>query len=142
MKIEEFLLAHSVKPTANRCEILRVLLSHDNPMSIKELEIYVGHLDKSSIFRTLRIFVECHIIHEIEDGSGSLKYELCHSEHTNEHADFHPHFYCESCNQTVCLTNMRIPDVELDDDSVIHGINFVIKGICGNCARAALKVKH
>ena len=134
MNIEDVLLSQDIKPTLNRCEIMRVLLESDFPLSIKDFENTALGLDKSSIFRCLRLFAEHSLIHEIEDGSGALKYEFCHVEHTNEHTDLHPHFYCELCKRTICLTDIPIPNIKVTDGSIINSANFVLKGICSNCA--------
>ena len=38
MNIEDVLLSHDIKPTLNRCEIMRILLECDFPLSIKDFE--------------------------------------------------------------------------------------------------------
>ena len=135
MKAEEMLKSHKVRPTANRLIVISALMEHEHPMSIKEFEENYVNLDKSTIFRTLRLFAKHHLIHEIEDGSGALKYELCHSNHSEEHNDLHPHFFCELCKRTICLSNVTIPVVKFTDGSIVHSVNYVLKGICGDCCR-------
>ena len=71
------LTAHDVKPTANRIVIAEALAAADCPMSMKELEYSILSIDKSNIFRTLMLFKAHHLVHVIEDGNGSVKYELC-----------------------------------------------------------------
>lgn len=135
MDAESILISHNVRPTTNRIIVMRALMMHDKLMSIKDFEEKIITLDRSSIFRTLRLFVKHHLIHEVEDGSGALKYELCRAEHcTDHHDDLHPHFFCESCKRTVCLSDMPIPKVSFVDGSIVHSVNFVLKGICGECA--------
>ena len=34
-------------------------------------------MDKSSIFRTLTLFIEYDVVHTFEDGRGIVNYELC-----------------------------------------------------------------
>ena len=70
------LTAHDVKPTANRIVIAEALAAADCPMSVKELEYSILSIDKSNIFRTLMLFKAHHLVHVIEDGNGSVKYEL------------------------------------------------------------------
>jgi Fur family ferric uptake transcriptional regulator len=133
--MENILLSHGVRPTSNRILVLRTLMESDRPLSIKDFVSLIVSLDKSSIFRCLRYFAKHHLIHEIEDGSGALKYEFCHAEHTEEHSDMHPHFYCKSCKRTICLTDIPLPIIALEDGSIIHSANYVIKGICAKCAQ-------
>ena len=75
MDAESILISHNVRPTTNRIIVMRALMMHDKLMSIKDFEEKIITLDRSSIFRTLRLFVKHHLIHEVEDGSGALKYE-------------------------------------------------------------------
>ncbi len=133
MDYEQELQTHNIKPTANRILILKTLDKYERPFSIKDLEELLVTLDKSSIFRCIKLFAENHLIHEIEDGSGSTKYEHCKSTHTKEHTDLHPHFYCERCKRTICLHDIPMPHVNLNQDYTVHSINYIIKGICDKC---------
>lgn len=130
---ETLLRSHGIRPTSNRNIILKVLCENRRTLSIKDFEERIMTMDKSSIFRCLRLFMDCHLIHGIEDGSGMLKYELCTSANRSEHDDMHPHFYCEKCRQTVCLTELEIPKVNVGEGYVVHNVNFVIKGVCDKC---------
>ena len=84
-------------------------------------------------FITLNLLLKNNLVHTIEDGSGSLKYELCNSHSHDSYDDQHVHFYCEACGQTYCLHHINIPRVELPEDFVVNSANFIIKGICPKC---------
>lgn len=131
---EEILSIKGVKPTANRVLVLRTLLNTERPVSLSELEDELPYMDKSSIFRTLTLFKEHHVTHEIDDGT-TLKYEACHSEHECSVSDMHTHFHCEICQQTICLHDIQIPTVQLPEGYETHAINYMIKGICPQCAK-------
>ena len=89
--------------------------------------------ERSTIFRTLTLFLEHHLIHGIEDGSGALRYELCTSNDHHAHDDQHGHFYCERCQRTFCLHDIRVPQVPLPEGFLPHAISLMIKGICPEC---------
>ena len=76
-EILEKLERKGVKPTANRILVLKALLSNSTPVSLSDLEDFIVTMDKSSIFRVLTLFLEHNVVHAMEDGSGSLKYEVC-----------------------------------------------------------------
>lgn len=135
---EEILSIKGVKPTANRVLVLRTLLNTERPVSLSELEDELPYMDKSSIFRTLTLFKEQHVTHEIDDGT-TLKYEACHSEHECSVSDMHTHFHCEICQQTICLHDIQIPAVQLPEGYETHAINYMIKGICPQCAEKRVK---
>lgn len=85
MKQEEcvrVLLEHGVKATSNRIVVLKELALSPRPLTLTELEMKILSIDKSGIFRTLMLFKAHHLAHAIEDGSGSMRYELCHSHAT------------------------------------------------------------
>ena len=125
--------SHGIKPTANRIVVANALLSSLRPMSLSELEDKILTIDKSGIFRTLTLFKEHHFVHVIEDGGDGVRYEICHS-HSHEHDDdVHVHFFCEQCQKTFCLDNIKIPQVDLPDGYEMTTVNYVIKGCCPTC---------
>lgn len=133
-KIEEVLTGKGVKPTANRILIYRALSKSDHPLSLADLVGILSPMDKASIFRSLTVLGQCGVVHVFEDGSGSTKYELCHSNrHEHSLGDEHVHFHCEICGETICLDNIPVPMVQLPDGAVAHTVNYVVKGICPKC---------
>lgn len=142
MKLEssaltELLEHHAVKPTANRLLIARALSDMERPASLTELTDRVRSIDKSNVFRALTIFREHHLVHVIEDGSDTVRYELCLSHEGDLDDDMHVHFYCEQCGRTFCLEDTPVPQVSLPEGYRQSGVNYVIKGLCPRCARRA-----
>lgn len=123
----------NVKPTALRLLILRTMMSAPFAVSLSDLNEMLGTVDKSTIFRTLTLFLGQHVIHAIEDGSGSLKYEVCSNECSCTINDMHTHFYCERCHRTFCFKNIQIPVIDLPEGFTMQSINYMVKGICANC---------
>ena len=70
----------NVKPTAIRLLVVDAIASAHRAVSLSDLEVILDTVDKSSIFRTLELFVKHHVVHAIDDGSGSVKYEICEGE--------------------------------------------------------------
>ena len=108
-KYIERLEKRGIKPTANRILVLEAMLAASRAVSLAELEGMLGTVDRSSIFRTLGHFLQNRLIHDIEDGSGSVKYEVCDSDSACSVADMHAHFFCEVCHRTYCLKKVQIP---------------------------------
>lgn len=134
--VEDILTRKEVKPTSNRILVMRELIKASHPVSLADLEISLGFsMDKASIFRVLELFSEKDIIHVIEDGSRSLKYELCHSGTHHTIADQHVHFYCERCKETYCFENVSVPLVNIPEGFLPHTINYMVKGICPKCSK-------
>lgn len=134
--VEDILTRKEVKPTSNRILVMRELIKASHPVSLADLEISLGFsMDKASIFRVLELFSEKDIVHVIEDGSRSLKYELCHSGTHHTIADQHVHFYCERCKETYCFEDVSVPLVNIPEGFSPHAINYMIKGICPKCSK-------
>ncbi|MBQ4406721.1 MAG: transcriptional repressor [Bacteroidales bacterium] len=144
--IDELLQSSGIRATANRILVARTMLQSDKPMSLIEIEDTLLSIDKSVIFRTLRLFSDNHLVHVIEDGSGCVRYEICHSHHhhddddedDNSHHDddLHPHFYCEVCRQTFCLHEIKLPHIDAPEGFDIRTVNCVVKGVCKKCRKA------
>ena len=96
-------------------------------MNIEEgYEVSFKHL-----YRTVKTFEEKGIVHQIEDGTGISKYALCEPGCNCElDQDLHLHFHCSNCDETVCLTQQKIPHINLPDGYIAEDANLVVKGIC------------
>jgi len=139
-KYVERLEAHQVKPTALRLLLLRTMMSHGvDAFSLQSLEDELDTVDKSTIYRTITLFLTHHLIHAIDDGTGSFKYAVCRPDcHCGEDDatidHLHAHFNCEHCGRTVCLSTTQVPLVALPAGFQVHSINYVLKGLCPDCA--------
>ena len=113
---EALLVAHDIKPTANRIVVAKTLAAAERPMSLSELEYKILSIDTS-------------------DGGDGVRYELCHSHDSHaEDDDQHVHFYCERCHRTFCLHDTPIPAVQLPHGYHLASINYMAKGLCPECA--------
>lgn len=134
-ELEEKLVARGIKPTAIRLLIFRTMLSFRQAFSLSDMEIVLETVDKSTLFRTITLFHKQLLIHSIDDGSGSIKYSVCHEHCMCEIGDLHVHFYCTYCHKTFCIENISIPTVRLPEKFILESANFVIKGLCDQCSR-------
>lgn len=138
-KCIQLLQDHDVKPTANRIVLVKALAGISRPLSLSELEDNILTIDKSNIFRALAVFKEHHLVHVIEDGGDGVRYELCLSHHHDDDDDMHVHFYCECCHKTFCMESTPIPVVDLPEGYEMSSINYMVKGLCPECARLRAK---
>ena len=134
--IDNLLSEKDVKPTANRVRVMKELMKASHPVSLADLETLLEFtMDKASIFRVLELFAEKDVVHVIEDGSRSFKYELCQSCTHHSIFDQHVHFYYERCKETYCFENVSVPLINMPEGFRPHAINYMIKGICPKCNR-------
>ena len=86
-------------------------MQHKEAFSLLDLENELDTVDKSTIYRTITLFLAHHLIHGIDDGTGSLKYAVCSNDCNCEVDDLHTHFYCENCHRTFCMKSIHVPIV-------------------------------
>lgn len=134
-KIENRLNQRDIKPTAMRILVLQYLMEQDNAVSLQSIENAFEIADKSTLYRTLKTFEKNKLVHTIDDGTKQLKYALCLESCECETFDQHYHFHCTNCQNTFCLTNQNIPQIELPKNFKMQQANMVIKGLCENCNR-------
>lgn len=132
---QDKLLIHGIKPTPNRELVFLAIAAAGRPVSLLDVETELETVDKSTIFRILGLFLKHHLLHAIEDGSGSVKYEPCGGRYVHTVSDMHPHFYCECCHKTFCLKSSEIPSVEIPQGYQVVSVNYVLKGVCGECSK-------
>ncbi|MFA6831561.1 MAG: transcriptional repressor [Bacteroidaceae bacterium] len=130
------LLEHKkIRSTINRINIYQAILQQSNTFSLFDIEDLLLDLDKSTIFRAMTLFEEKHLIHGIEDGSGSKKYCLCPNQGYCQQDEGHCHLHCEVCGTTICLDKITIPEVTIPDGFIVKKANYIIQGICADCAK-------
>ena len=128
---EEYLQEHGVKPTAVRMLVWQEVSRKRETFTLADLEKEMPHMDRSSIFRALRLFTEHHLLHETNDSSGAKKYCVCRcTDHSHIN---HIHFCCTHCGKTFCLEDYTIPLVSLPKEFLIEYAEYVIKGVCPTC---------
>ena len=134
-KIIEILERKGVRVTSIRILVMESLTAASRPMSLSDLETVLDTVDKSSIFRSLEAFEKHHAVHSIDDGTGSVKYEVCEGEDECTVSDMHAHFYCEKCHKTYCLKEISAPVVDLPEGFEMNSVNYIVKGTCRECGR-------
>lgn len=129
----EKLQHRDIKPTAIRLLVLRNMFRGDQAVSLPDLEHLLPTVDKSTISRTLSLFLLHQLIHTIDDGSGAMKYAVCDDDCECVPQDEHTHFFCTQCHRTFCLKHIHVPSVQLPEGFTLQNINYVIKGLCPEC---------
>lgn len=127
------LQSRNIKPTAMRQLVLQVLSEQKTAISLQELEGKFEKVDKTTLYRTLKTFEKNKLIHSIDDGTGSIKYALCQETCECHPKDLHVHFLCTVCDQTYCLSDIPVPQINLPTNFQFDSVNMVVKGVCSNC---------
>jgi len=130
---EQLLKEKNIKITANRILVLDVFFKNTHSLSLADIERVLPWADRASIFRTLKTFEEKALLHTIKDDDKSIKYALCSNACQINHHRIHPHFHCDVCGNTVCLTDYDIPIIQLPNNFQANNYSLIINGICDHC---------
>jgi Fur family transcriptional regulator, ferric uptake regulator len=132
---ETLLRDFKLRSTPNRQEILHLFLQKEYALSHADIEKEIDNsLDRVTVYRTLKTFLDRGLIHKVLDDEGNLKYALCNAACTTAgHHHDHVHFKCTKCGQTCCL-NTEVPPVKLPKGYKANTINLLIQGICERCS--------
>ena len=133
-EIEKFLEQRNVRPTAMRLLVYKFLAKKEVAVTLADIEQAFEKSDRTTLYRTIKTFEENALVHQIEDGTGVAKYALCVEGCNCEvDTDLHLHFHCSSCGETQCLTERKIPHINLPSGFTANDVNLVIKGTCSKC---------
>lgn len=66
-KYLDLLAKRDIQPTAIRILVLCTMMQAGRSVSLLDLETMLDTVDKSTIFRTLTLFLSHHLIHSIDD---------------------------------------------------------------------------
>lgn len=139
---ERRFLKREIRPTPFRLSIYRHLRRRKSAASFGEImEKFAKRnkkdktADRSTFFRTLKLFEEKGLVHQIDDGTGIIKYAITKNLYLKRtEPDLHMHFHCASCGKTFCLPN-EMDRNNLPDGHKIDEVNTVLKGTCENCLK-------
>lgn len=131
---EQILKNRNLRLTKSRAAVLDFFLEQKYAIPHSDIEVELEQLDRVTIYRTLSSFLEKGLIHEINDGSGAIKYAIC-KEHCidGKHLDNHVHFKCTRCEQTSCLESIHIPRLELPQGYKVKNASLLMEGVCKEC---------
>lgn len=134
-EIESTLQNKGIRPTAMRMLIYKFMAEKNSAQGLSDLELAFTKADRTTVYRTLKTFEEKGVVHQIDDGTGVLKYALCEPGcRCDIERDLHLHFHCNACDKTICLTEHKIPHINLPDGFIAEDANLVVKGICDRCS--------
>ena len=134
MDVRTILNICKLKATPCRTQILEMLVYAEHALAHADIEQQIDpSIDRVTVYRTLKTFLDRGLIHKVLDDEGLTKYAFCQECSKEIHNHEHVHFKCESCGQTQCLENIRIPEINLPSGFLSTQKNILIQGICNQC---------
>lgn len=135
VQVDVILKKNQLSVTGSRKKILELFLSSAGALAHADIERRAGEkFDRVTVYRTLQTFVEKGIIHSIPTSDNSIRYALCKEDcREGHHFDNHVHFICNSCEKTICLDGISVPEVALPNEFAPLHSQMVVTGLCNEC---------
>lgn len=130
--IERLLTDAGIRPTAIRIMVMKEIVAMGYAFTFTEMEERLDTVDKSTLFRTLTLFMEHRLVHEVYNGSSSKLYCRCECKglHTS-----HIYFTCKSCGKTFSIKDVDTSSIPHPSGFVVEDTNCVMTGLCPDCAK-------
>lgn len=130
----ELLQASSLRVTAPRLTVLRVLADAENPLSYTEVLESLGETDWSSttIYRNLVKLRDAGLATVASRAEGIDRYALARAE-DGDHC--HPHFVCGTCSRVACLPAEVGASIAISGpwSASIQRATLQLRGECPDC---------
>ncbi|WP_283583647.1 Fur family transcriptional regulator [Limosilactobacillus difficilis] len=126
-----------VRLTPQRKTILRYLISHHThptvEMTYNDLKDQVDNISLATIYNTLKVLVDYHIVIELKTGDGSSHYDYFG----------HPHYHvvCDNCGKITDVFDKKFSDFSQQLEQItrdqtgylVTESNVEVHGICPDC---------
>ena len=129
--LKQLLHDHQLRHTTARQEVFTALQAADRPLFIQQIVSRCPHSDRTSIYRTLKLFATLHIIETVTSGWKS-RYELA-----GPFKPHHHHLHCTTCHE---LSQLDMPILEEiitsfadSHEYTLTAHHIELSGLCKKC---------
>lgn len=133
-RAKEILKAKNLNCTSAQIAVLDILFAAERPISREDLLEKLGGRcpDKVTAYRILEKFCQVGLVHKAYLENKAQHYELAHNCGEKQ---CHPHFICNGCGLTFCLTDSSLPLVKgLKKGFVLQRQQVRVEGLCPKCS--------
>jgi len=122
-----------ISETPFRKEVLAIFNKYNNAIPLSIVEKELKEYNRITLYRTIKIFKEKGIIHEITISGEESNYAICQEEcDTVAHYHQHIHFKCNKCGIVFCVEVDEIPTIRLPEYK-IEQLEIQATGLCQDC---------
>lgn len=128
----QLLRKHKTSDTIQRRTMFNFLLSHDSPISVRDISQLITTMDRATIYRIINLFQKLEIVKRVNSGWGQT-IELSELFHKHHH-----HMTCSKCSESISFSESSLIDQELKRIEIKHkfliiGHHIELQGLCVNC---------
>ena len=122
-RLRAYLVAAGLRHTEQRQAIAAAFFAYDGHPNIDELDARIRrdhpHIGQATVYRTIKLLVDCGLAHESQFGDGTARYEAALED--DEH---HDHLMCRDCGH---IFEFHHPEIERLQETIAasHGLRVV-----------------
>ncbi|MBQ9242256.1 MAG: transcriptional repressor [Proteobacteria bacterium] len=133
---EDRLRAAGLRVTKHRICVLACLLEEARPLSHLDLIglLREQKLDRVTVYRILALLKDSGLVHQVQGTDGIWRF-CAHEDVEGKCPGGHPHLLCEVCGQMTCLSEQKLPHLDVPHDFKVTHKQMLILGICANCQK-------
>lgn len=132
-QFETYLRERDVRLTEPRREVFKILNEHDQPLTIRELLRYSQIAERTSVYRSLNLFVELGIVEAMQI-KGKQRYELAEPFKSHHH-----HLVCTQCGALVSIDQPKlerlVQHIASDHSYNLTSHHVELQGVCSSCSK-------
>ena len=133
-ELGQVLIAHNLKQTQKRRDVLALFYTYDYALSSKMIEQNFTSFDRVTLYRLLNSFEEQGLIHKVVNDQGEVFYAKCSSCEDATHYDNHIHFHCKSCKKIYCLEDVNPSSIKIPTGFTTQTVHLDVYGVCKSCS--------
>ena len=127
------LKSKNISVTPFRNNVLAIFSKYNNAIPLSIVEKELKEYNRITLYRTIKIFLEKGIIHEISISGEESNYAICQEEcDTVAHHHQHIHFKCNNCGIIFCVEVDEFPTIILPEYK-IEDLEIQATGLCQSC---------
>jgi len=131
--MKNLLKSKKLSETPFRKEVLAIFSNYENAIPMAVIEQDLKDYNRITLYRTIKIFIEKGVIHEIAMSGAASNYALCQDCCSLEqHQHQHIHFKCTQCETVSCVEVKEFPSLHLPKYQ-IEQLEIQASGICKQC---------
>ncbi len=131
--LNELLDSKNLSRTPCRVEILKVLSNSESALSEPEIREQLAYnYDRTTVYRTLRSFLNQDVIHSISIEGKEVRYAINPGEDAT-HGHYHVHFSCNHCRNVYCISHETFEVPQIPKGYLPMSYDLLIQGLCDKC---------
>ena len=131
--MKNLLKQKKLSETPFRIEVLNIFNNYNNAIPLSVLENELTNFNRITLYRTIKVFIEKGIIHEIALSGGESNYAMCNDGcDTVGHHHQHVHFKCNKCDTIFCIEVNKFPAIDIPNHK-IDQLEIQASGVCSAC---------